>query len=70
MDEDYLEALRSLRERIVRLREEKAFLLSKLDNLEEEAQEEVDTLEQEIADLESKLKVKTKRQKHDIVFSF
>jgi hypothetical protein len=70
LDEEYLEVLRSLRERIVRLREEKSLLLSKLDDLEAEAQEEADTLEQEITVLESKLEVKKKGQKHDIVFSF
>lgn len=70
LDEEYLDALKSLRERIVKLRSEKATLLSMLDDLEADAESEVDTLEAEIAVLESKILVKKKMPKQEITFNF
>ncbi|MGD6934171.1 MAG: hypothetical protein ACQCN5_08200 [Candidatus Bathyarchaeia archaeon] len=71
MDEEYLEALKRLRDRILKLREEKANLLSTLDDLEADAEAEAGAIEEEIAVLQSKLGAKKKKaQKQEIVFSF
>jgi DNA repair exonuclease SbcCD ATPase subunit len=71
LDEEYLEALKRLRDRILKLREEKANLLSTLDDLEADAEAEAGAIEEEIAVLQSKLGAKKKKaQKQEIVFSF
>jgi hypothetical protein len=70
LDEEYFEALKSLREHIIMLRAEKALLLSKLDDLEADAETEVESLEKELAVLHSRLDGKKNVQKQEIIFSF
>lgn len=60
MTQGRTEELRSLKERLVRLREERAHLLDVLENLEKDANNEADGLEEEIADLDRRLKAKKK----------
>ncbi len=69
MDEEYLEALRKLKKRLLKLRREKAGLLDLLDNLEADGQTEADVLEKEIAELQFLLEEKKKRER-DVVFRF
>ena len=60
MSEEYIKELKSLTDRLLRLRQEKAHLLDMLENLEADATDEADALETEIADLERRLKEEKK----------
>jgi len=60
VSEEYIKELKSLTDRLLRLRQEKAHLLDMLENLEADATDEADALETEIADLERRLKEEKK----------
>jgi len=70
VDEEYLEALRNLRERILTLRRKKANLLGILDDLEAGGETEVDALEKEVAELQLIVEAKRKAREQEVVFRF
>lgn len=73
MSEEYLEELRRLKERLLRLRREKASLLSMLDDLEEDGEAEAQALEREIAELQLILDAKAAKKRareEEVVFRF
>lgn len=70
MTEEVIAELEALKERLLRLREEKACLLGMLENIEEDAENEADVLEKEITELQSQLEAKKKPREQEIVFSF
>jgi hypothetical protein len=70
VDKESVETLRRLKERLLRLRQEKSRLLETLDDLEADGESEADTLEKEIVALQSLLDEKRNPSKRETVFRF
>lgn len=70
MDNERLEALRNLKERLLRLRKEKAGLMDILEDLEADGEAEADNLEKEITVLQSILDAAKESHERETVFRF
>jgi hypothetical protein len=70
VDKEYLEALRNLKERLLKLKQKKASLLGILEDLEADGEAEVDALEKEIIVLQSILDEAKESRKQETVFRF